>query len=387
MSDYKSIIYCNFINRRTGRAISHVPIANRITLNRDITQFADTFDFDVKFRFGEVIDLRSHDFVEFYFILEGQRYQVGCGFLEDFVRTTEAGSLQFQANGRTFTGQLFNIPFLKANFINTTTLKSFADNIVNQSILIGGDNFGIYLKEYLKYKGVTRFVVEDGNFQGAVNITELSDAKIAPVMQSISEEVNSVFFQNRHGQLVIWGRGSNGSNVNTNDTGLVLSDTRNTNALHFQVRENYSKVVSECKIMVVSGENLLGYKATLSGVVANTEKKARQIFQPEIRTFQTPTLITTAPSGLGPDQKRNMLAASIVRKSNQNLTKVVVKTNLPYFIKANGEKFAYDTNQLWTIQSDTHGLNEKMRLSGIGYNQQADQLMVELCFIPKDSLV
>lgn len=382
MSDYRTIIYCNFISRRTGRSIEQVPIANRISVNRDITQLADTFDFEVKFRRGDKIDIRSHDFVEFYFLLNGQRFQICCGYLEDFVRTTDPSGLIFQANGRNFLGQFFNLPFLKARPIDTTTIPSFCQKIVEQSLIIGGEASGTYLKEYLSLKGVKRLIVNLGAFDGAVNIPELSDAKIAPVLQSITEEVNNCVYQNRHGQLVIWGR----SSLNSNDTGLTLTDWQNTTALNFQLRENFSKVISECKIMIVSGEANLDYTATVSGVVYNSHPKAKQIFQPEVRTFQTGTLVNTA-GGIGPDQKRNMLAASIVRKSNQNLTKVVIKTNLPYFVAANGQKYAYDVNQLWNVKSETHGVDEKMKLSGIAYAQQADQLQVELCFIPKDSLV
>lgn len=385
MGDNRTIIYCNFINRRSGQVISQVPIVNRVTLNRDVTQLADTFDFEVKFRFGEKIDLRSHDFVEFYFILNGQRYQIGCGFLEDFVRTTEPNALIFQANGRNFMGQFFNLPFLKAKPIDTTTILSFCQKIVDQDLLIGGDRSGTYLKEYCGFKRMPRTVVDLGSYVGAVNIPELSDSKIAPILQGITDEINNVVYQNRHGQLVIWGRGVNGANVDLNDMGLVLTDSANTNVLKFQLRENFSKVVSECKIMLVSGEGFLDYAATVSGVVQNTHPKAKQIFQPEIRTFQTGTLTNTA-GGISPDKKRNMLAASIVRKSNQNLTKVVITTNRPYFLTADGQKIAYDVNQLWNVKSEEHGVDEKMRLSGIAYNQQADQLLVELCFIPKDSL-
>lgn len=388
MSDQKTILYCNFINRRTGQKISQVPIPNRLNLNIDATQFADAFDFDILFKFSDDVDLRSHDFIEVYFKLDGQDFQVFAGFLEDFVSETSDSTLRVQANGRCFLGQLMSLPFLKANPIALTSMISFCQKVVDQSLTIGGDGSGTYLKEYLKLKGITRTVVDLGAYRGGLTVPELSDAKIAPVMQSLAEEVNNIIYQNRFGQMIVWGRDLNGvskANLSTNRTGLTLTDAKDVNVNGFQLRQNYSKVVSECKIMIVSGEGNLDYAATLSGVVANTEPRAKQIFQPEVRTFNTSSLITTQ-GAIGPDQLRNRLAASIVRKSNRNLYPVVIKTNQPYYIESTGKKTPYEVNQLWNIKSEKHKLSEEMRLSGINYRQDANGLQLELMFIPKDSL-
>lgn len=341
-----------------------------------------TFDFDIAFRLSEKIDIRSHDFVEFYFILNGKRHQIGCGYTEDFVRETTAHSLRFQANGRDFLGQFFNLPFLNAKWIDTTVLTSFCEKIIDQSYTVGGDPNGTYLKEYCKIRGLTRTVVDDGAHKGTVNIPELSDTKIAPILQSVAEEVLTIPYQNRLGQMVLWGRDS----LDKNDTGYWLSDTNDSNVLSMQVRQNYSKVFSEVKIQYNGGEGGVGYAHTASRPVFNSDPRARQIFQPEIRSFQNSTLTTTAGE-ISVDPKRDQLAASVLRKSNQNLNRVVIKTSLPFYVAKDGRISIYEVNQLYNIKSEAHGVSEKMRLIGIGYTQDASQLIVELCFIPKDALI
>lgn len=388
MSDNKSAIYCTFINRRNGQAITSVPLVNHISINVDITQLVSTFDFDVMFRLNEKIDLKSHDFVEFYYLDSGKKHQILCGFIEDFVKTTSSSSLKFQANGRDFLGQFLDIPFIAPKPIDVTSLVALTTKIIDQTYDIEGDPNGTYIKEYAKIKNRPRTVIDNGAYKSTVIVPELSDSKVGPILQSIADDVITVVYLNRFGQVVLWGRdidGVDGANVNSSDTGLTLKDVGDTNVLDFTLRENFSKVFSVVKVQIVSGEANLGFYQGSSSVF-NTNKKALQIFRPEIRSFQTSTLVTTA-GNKAPDTKRLQLAASVMRRSNQNLEKVVIKTSQPYHIGASGIKTPWEVNQLWNIQSKLHGLNEKMKLSGIGYQQQPEGLNVELCFIPKDSLI
>jgi hypothetical protein len=210
----------------------------------------------------------------------------------------------------------------------------------------------------------------------------LTDSKRAPVLQQTADEIFNVVFQNRFGQLVIWGRDS----LDDLDSNLILKDIGDTNIMHFTLRENYSKVYSEVKVLYTGGEANVDYANSPSKPVANLEPRALQIYQPEIRTFQMSTLITTSGQQTLQYKKEN-LAASILRRSNQNLAQVVIKTNNPYYLGAGGIKIPWEVNQLWQINSVKHKLNEKMRLVGIGYSQDANGLSVELCFIGKDTLV
>jgi hypothetical protein len=137
---------------------------------------------------------------------------------------------------------------------------------------------------------------------------------------------------------------------------------------------------------VASGEANLDYFSTHSQSIGNTDKKAQQIFQPEVRTFSAPSLVLTAGQ-VEAKEKMTELAKSIMRKSNQNLTSVIIHTNYPYFIKPSGAKVLYEVNTLYTIFSSYFKINQLMRLVGISYNQDNAQIGVELMFVPKESLV
>lgn len=403
MSDNQPAILASFINRRTGQRIEKFPLLSRISINKDIRQLCDSFDFEIAFRVSEKIDLHSHDFVEFYILLDGNKFQVCCGYLEDFVKETSSNSHTFKANGRDFLGQLFSVPFLIAKPLETTTLPQFVESILGQTYTVDkGAQQDTYLSEYLRIKNVPRKVLDLGAYKGPVNIPELSDAKIAPVLQATADEVFTTVYQNRHGQVVLFGRDHEGEiltnnqngdltldksrNPNDNDTGLILHELADINTMKFTLRENFSKVYSQVKIFYTGGEGFIGYKNTPSREIFNSEKKARQIFQPEIRSFQTQSLITRAGSLITVSDLKDQQAASIIRKSNQNLTQVVVRTSRPYFIKPDGSKIPYEVNQIWHIKADSFSVNEKMRLVGIGYTYDSSSMDVQLMFIGRDTL-
>lgn len=373
MSDLKTILKATFINRRTGQAITEVPVQNTININIDVRTLTTTFDFDVLFKFSETIGLRSHDFVEFYFNLpSGEKFQVTAGFIEDFVRETGTNKLRFQANGRDFLGQLFQLPFLIAKPVDTTSFISFLSSSLS----------GSYLNEYLAYRNIKRNIVNLGAYGAAIKITELAGSKIAPVIQQMSDEIFNVVYQNRFGQAVVWGR----SQKDANNTGMLLSDSKDLNVNDFVARQNYSRVVSSVKMLYTGAEQNVNYALQPTKAVFNSDSRARQIFNPEVRNFQTSTLITyLGESGI--EDAKYKLASSIMRKSNQNLNQVVIKTTRPFYITTTGQIIPYEVNQVWPIYSKEHEIKEDMRLVGIGYNQTSEGLNCQLCFIPKDTLV
>ena len=117
----------------------------------------------------------------------------------------------------------------------------------------------------------------------------------------------------------------------------------------------------------------------------NTEPKAQRINQPEIRTFQSSTLITTKGQ-INYLDKKDQLAASILRKSNQNLTQVLITTSRPYFVTRAGGLIPYEVNQLWQINSERHKISQRMRCAAISYNQTPEGMTVDLLFIGRDTL-
>ena len=375
MSEYKSNIYANFLHRKSGRLVAGIPIINRITINKDLRQLCDTFDFDIEFGINDKIELSSHDFVEFYTLIDKEMFPISCGFIEDFTKETSSGTHKFQANGRDFLGQLLGLPFLNVKPFDQTNLVNFVYSCLE----------GSYLLEWCKFKGINgQQVIDQGSYKGPVNVPELSSAKRGPVLQQTADEVYSLVYQNRFGQAVVWGRDAR----KKTNTGHTLSETKDLNVSKFTLRENFSKVISEVKLFYSGGEGKLNYHLTPSKPQANTEAKAKQIFQPEIRIFNSATLVTTAGAkDLNYENKKDELARSILRKSNQHLTQVVIKTNRAFYVSPEGIKKGYEVNQVWQIKSESFKISEPMRLAGISYAQSNSGLEVELMFIMEDSLV
>lgn len=372
MSDTKAAIYARFIDRSQGTVIDSIPLQNHITINIDMRQLTDSFDFDIAYRFSDKIDLHSHDFVEFYTKVDGIEFIIMAGFVEDFVRTTTQNSRRFQANGRNFLGQLFNIPFLSAKAYDQTNMRTFLASCLKDT----------YLPEYLDFKNMDRKIVAQGGYGGKLLIPELSDAMRAPVLQQTADEVFNLVYQNRYGQAVIWGRAA----LDRNDTGITLVEGKDQNVNSMSVREHYSKVYSEAKVFYTGAEGNLDYASTPSKSIFNSEKKARQIFQPLVRNFQNGTLITYSGEVSVNDAKDN-LAASLIRKSNQNLKQVVVKTSSTFYTKSDGSKLPYEVNTLWGIRTYDGDIDETMRLVGIGYTQDESNIQGELLFVGKDTLI
>jgi hypothetical protein len=373
MSDYKPILRANFINRRTGEVIADLPMANHISLNLDMRQLSDTFDFDFMFRRDDSIDLRSHDFVEFFFKDDsGIPFQVAAGFIQTIATETGANTHRYQANGNDFLGQLLNLPFLIAKPVDQTTVLAFTN-----LCLSGG-----YLNTYLNYKGLQRSVVDRGIYPGTIQIQELTDAKRGPVLQQTLSAIYNTIYQDRFGRAVIYGR----DNRYDYDTDQILSEYDDANVESMQLRRDYSKVFSECKILYTGGAANVNYALQPSMKITNGDPDAADIFNPEIRTFQTSDLLTT-PGNNEINNKMNALGASIIRQSNQNLRQFVVKTNKPFFIDNKGTKTWYEKGQIFYIFNESQTFYDEMMLCGIQYTQDAEKLSVQLMFIPVDSLI
>lgn len=373
MSDNKPVIYANFINRRSIAAPVSIPIPNRVTINTDLRQISDSFDFEITYRLSDKVDLASHDFVEFYFMNGSERFQIMCGFVEDFVKETSSNTHKFQANGRDFMGQLFNLPFFLASPFKLTDLVALAKYATQDA----------YQAVYLATTPIKRRVVPNGCWAGPTNIPLLTDSKRAPILQSVCDDVYSVPYQNRFGQLVLWGRNSPAEF----HTGLTLSEKSDQNVIKMVVRQNFSKVFSLVKALYTSGLNATDVANETGAKFAyNSEPLARHIIQPEIRTFQSSSLIATG-GAVDFANGALKLAASIMRKSNQNLLQVVVSTSRPYFVGVDGVRTPYEKNQIWNISAPSYQVDRPMRLVGISYVQDEASLRVELMFIIIDSLI
>lgn len=374
MSDFKTILKTRFYNRKTGQEINSLPVANNINLNIDIRNITSTFDFDFLFRISEKIEIKSHDFVEFYFNLPtGEEFQVFAGYMEDFVRETDITKLRLQANGRDFLGQLFTVPFLSPKPQNTDTVYSLVARSISNT----------YLREYRKtIKKKPQLIDDKGAYGKPILMQELAGSRMAPVIQQTLDITYNILYQDRVGRAVIWGR----SSLEANKTNITLSDFGDQNVNSFQSRQNFSRAISEARVLHCSGEGNLQYNSQLSRSFVNTDERARNIFQPDIKIYNVQSLVENL-AGVAYEEDKDRQAKAMIRKANQNLNQVVIKTSRPFWLGSDNSFIAYEVNQVWNIYSKQHNVNEEMRLAGIGYSQTSTGLNCQLLFIPKDTLV
>jgi hypothetical protein len=375
VSDLKAVLQIAFISRSTGQRIAAIPAMSQISMNQDMSKFTDVVDFEVTFRFKDRIELQSHDFWELFYIYDNAKFQLGCGFVEDFVKATGNSSLKFQGNGRDFLGQTLKVPFVTSSPVKNASIVNFTRFALGYDLL--------YVNQYAKFRGISNVVVDNGSYQGPLLIKATSDLMIGSVLQEMSDTCQSMIYQNRHGQVIVYGR-ENRVDINVPYT---LSDVGDPNVKDFTLRENFSKVLSEAKIYYAGAEGNLDYNLTPSRAFKNTEPKAANIFQPHLEVFNQADLVTL-DGQYDVNSRKDALAQARIRKSNQFLEQVVIKTSLPFYIPANGGKpVPYEKNQNWRIKSLVHGIDKQMKLAGIGYRQDPSNLDVELNFVGVDTLV
>lgn len=419
MSDAK--IRANFINRDTGEVILDASIINtpatpvtaeQIALDRvnplsktqnnkfaptpsslsystDIFQMADVFDFTIELAPDEDIPIRSHDFVEFNIMVNGNIHQIGVGVLESFAKETTTQQRTIQANGRDLMGQFLTIPFNVQLKHEPLTLRRFVDRMIK----------GSYLETYreLRYPSQTK-IIDKGSFAFQMQFLSDLEQKRGQVLQQYAELAMNLVYMNRLGQVEILGRnGLFGSTAKPQSTNPIGTLQKGVNVERFRVTQNYTNVFSEFTLFYSSGEAIQDRNTLPGSKFSNTDiRVSKHIFQPEYRTFNSADLVT-----LGGQVKFNNrirdLAKSLIRKSNRELNSVVAITSEPFFIDERGNEIAYQVGQLWKLKSNerefTSPTNKDgtdtvdMVITSIHYAQDEGSIQVQLGFNEMDTLL
>lgn len=371
-----SAIYATFIDRKNKREYPVEPRVTSLSFGADARQFTAAFDFEIQFGPYEQLDINSHDFVEFWFWNGNKKHQVGVGFTEDFVKKTNASGNVIQGNGRDFLAQLMAFPFKARLYKNGPSYKQFLNSAVQDT----------YIIEYLKFRNRSTNIIDLGIYTGPMIFTDSATAPRAQVIQEYADLAMNLIYQDRLGRLVVYGRKSR--QLKSDIVGQTLDAQGDLNVVDMQIRQNYSKVYSSCSVLFQGQDNLDSPSPTAtvaSSAVFNSDPRAKGLSQPLIKIFSTQDLVGTAGSQSA-DFRRNELAASFIRKSNQNLSMVVVIADSPFYQTNSGQHIPYEIGQIWKIKNDSYKINSDHKLVGIHYQQSSDQLQVQLAFVEPDTL-
>lgn len=364
-------IQATFINRRTKAEYTSVPGPSALTYNTDMRLFTDSFDFEVRIGRNTLIDIRSHDFVEFYFVLDGQKFQIGVGYLETFKQHASADGYTFQGNGRDLLGQLISIPFREQIYWQNLTMMAALPKAISNSA---------YVYEYLRLRNLSASIIDRGAYKGGMLFSSSAMVNRAAVIEEYAELAMNRVYLDRLGRITIYGR----NKVNDLPISETLSHEGDLNVIDFIKTDDYSKVISEATIFVASGEANLALSKIPSPTFVNTDPRVQHLWQPFYKVMSSSDL-----TKLMIDAKilQDRIAKAAVRKSNQHIGSVVVRAAQPYYLNSKGAKTPYEVGQNWNVKSDAFGINGQMKLVGIGYRQEPANLDVQLAFVEPDTLV
>ena len=376
-SGTNSAIECAFIDRVNKKYYSEQPkYISSITYSTDIRQMSSSFDFEIQYGRDKVPDIKSHDFVEFFTTINGQKHQIGVGIIEDFVKKISSKGAVFQGNGRDFLSQLFYLPFK----VNLNKEGNSFLHIINEAI------DGCYLLDYLKFKNFDQSVKDYGLFHGPMLFKSTITQMKAAVLQEYADLAQNIIYQDRLGSLCVYGR----SYRNSFRTNQTLNCESDFNVVDVVEKQNYSKVLSE-SLLIWAGEENLNKQQIKAGRLPsswkqNTDERAKYLNQPFYHVYSAQDLMVF--EGAKTDTKRiEELASAFLRKSNQNLSQIVITVDAPYFQGDGNFKLHYEIGQIWNIKSTNLKINREYKLAAIHYQQQAESLSIQLGFVEPDTLV
>lgn len=342
----------------------------------DMQQFAGSFDMGLEIQTeSDLKDVRSQDFAELFFLLPDQtEHQIGVVYFDDNQKVTNAQGMTRNLNGLELLGQLMDNPFAVTKHSKNTTLSSFVLDAIT----------GEYSGAYLKMKGLSP-VVGIKNYRGPMRIsTDLNQNK-GPLLQRYADLAVNLIYQNRLGQVVIYGGTGDGESLGVIEKGV--------NADSFTVSESYKGVYSEVVTLYASAQASQDKNKVNSPVVKNSDPRVKGILRrPLFKAFTSDQLQYVNET---PEERITKIAKSLIRKGNANLSKIQVDVQEPFFI-AKDKVIPFEQGQVWTLRSPEPELITKDNLdgayendyilSGIHYGQTEKDLSITLLFIEKGYL-
>jgi len=369
-------IFATFIDRRNLVEYSIQPKVNVLGFNSDMRRFTGAFEFEVEFGADESVDINSHDFVEFYFFMGSQKFQIGVGFIEDFVKKTSAAGNVLQGNGRDLLAQLMLFPYKERVYQSGLTYREFLTTALDNT----------YIPTYLKFRNRPTSIVDLGMFNGPMIFTDVATSQRAQVVQEYAELAQNIVYLDRLGRMVVYGRDSR----SLGDTKQTLSSYGDSNVIDISVRQNFSKAYTEVSVIWQGEENLslglINHNSVPSSIQKNFDPRLKNMYQPLYKVYSAQDLVGLA-GNVGALARIESLAKAAVRKSSQNLSMPIVTVDSPYWVSSTGKLVPYEIGQIWTIRSDAFKINSPHKLVGIDYKQEASSTIVQLAFVEPDTIV
>lgn len=377
-------IYLKFINRRTRKEYLVHPVAQMVNFRTEMFKFCSVFEFNIAVASEEDIDIASHDFVEFYYDINGKPHQLGIGYLEDFVDQTNAHRASFKANGKSLLGQLMNISFKVAIYSERTSL----DQLFNRAAS------GEYVDTYNKLKGRSGMIIDQkfdrSNFLARSDISQ----KKGQILENCGKLGCTLIFEDRLGRVVLLGKDFTPPPI----SGRFIYSKNKTNVLDLAIMKSYSEVLSSVTVFYTQSEALTNVNAVKDRTFQNTDPRINGIIQNTSTETLNVSDVAHFAGEITPEKRMEEIAKSTIRKSNRKINQVVVINDAPFFVDpiTKVEK-PFEIGQLWEIESDIKKLTSKeypngtnlveMVITGLNYSGTESSTEVQIQLSEPDTLI
>ena len=376
-----------FINRVTGKeyATRIMPkgAVPSFRFKTDMLNFSDVFDFKIGLPKNETYDFGSHDFCEFFFIVNEQKIPIGVGYIEDFVDTEGVSQIIIATSGRDLMGRLVDVPFRKAIQVNELGLLDIYSRICS----------GEYVQRYAQIKGRKGYIKTNNHYTGKMLYAANSSQLKGRILQRYTNELAlNVAYSDENGFINIRGRQEKPDVIK----GTLSEDGESRNVSNISVSCKLSQAFSDAVILYNSTETNVADANKAGNPIENSDPRVKGIVN---RRFLETINIGEAKDFAGnkdPLKRANEVAWNKIRVSNRELNMVSVTSHLPFVLEKNGEAIPFRLGDFWRLKSyrpkfrtKEHPEGEKevvMLLAGVMYEITETGNVFELLFIEPDTV-
>lgn len=377
----------NFINRKTGKSYSSSLLpsesAPKFRFKTDMLNFSDVFEFKIGLPKGSTYDFGSHDFVEFFYNVNGKKYEIGVGYIEDFNDSESDSEITLTANGRDLMGRMIDVPFRKGLTVKDT-------NLLDIYLRLCADE---YVHRYSQIKGKKGYIKADNIYDGKLLLSVRSDQLKGRVLQRYTNELAlNIAYVDEKGFINIRGRKPRPDSIK----GTLTDSGDRPNVSLISVSQKLSSVYSDALIQYSAGEANASDANKIGNPIVNQDQRVKGIVN---RRFIEPINIPEARDFAGsvdPKARANQIANHKIRTSNRALSTVSVSSSLPFVLDRNNEVTPFRIGDFWRLKSyrpkfrtseNPQGTSEVvMLLAGILYDLSEVKNSFELLFIEPDTV-
>jgi|GEM_PF-6093976 len=355
--------------------------ATSFNFKSSVFQFTDVFDFSIGVPNGVARDIHSHDIVEFYFEVNGKKYNIGVGYIEDFQKSKSTQETMMSGNGRDLLGILQDRFFSKNLHSENIMIASLIKKTIKNEYI---DN---YTRNFKNRKGIVKPV---SMYNGPFLSSSTSETSKAQILKKASSTILNLIYQDHDGFVVVRGK-------KTKPTSKGILKEGSSDVINLSISEKFSGAYSDATTFYNAAQSAVDNQSN-SATSINYDKRIKGIVKKTFYDTFNVNDIKDFAGSITAEKRIKEVAEHELRISNRGLCSVVISTDRPYFIdKSSGEVIPYRQGDVWTIESNDKDLTSSsfpdgtnrldFELSGIDVKNDSTGTNIELEFHLPETIV